>query len=41
MIFVTNRSKRAIEDHFDKAYEIEAVLEASREARSARVGEEH
>src|SRR6476469_887201 len=28
MIFVTGRSKRAIEDHFDKAYEIEAELEA-------------
>ena len=24
MIFVTGRSKRAIEDHFDKSYEIEA-----------------
>ncbi len=28
MIFVTGRSKRAIEDHFDKAYEIEAELAA-------------
>ncbi len=28
MIFVTGRSKRAIEDHFDKAYEMEAELEA-------------
>ncbi len=28
MIFVTGRSKRAIEDHFDKAYELEAELEA-------------
>ncbi len=28
MIFVTGRSKREIEDHFDKAYEIEAELEA-------------
>jgi UTP--glucose-1-phosphate uridylyltransferase len=27
MIFVTGRSKRAIEDHFDKSYEIEAELE--------------
>jgi len=27
MIFVTGRSKRAIEDHFDKAYELEAELE--------------
>ena len=29
MIFVTGRNKRAIEDHFDKAYELEAELEAS------------
>ncbi|BBE08323.1 MAG: UTP--glucose-1-phosphate uridylyltransferase [Glomeribacter sp. 1016415] len=28
MIFVTGRGKRAIEDHFDKSYEIEAALEA-------------
>src|ERR1700712_4339702 len=28
MIFVTGRKKRAIEDHFDKAYELEAELEA-------------
>ncbi|WP_323119775.1 UTP--glucose-1-phosphate uridylyltransferase GalU [Burkholderia alba] len=28
MIFVTGRSKRAIEDHFDKSFEIEAELEA-------------
>ena len=27
MIFVTGRNKRAIEDHFDKAYEIETELE--------------
>jgi UTP--glucose-1-phosphate uridylyltransferase len=27
MIFVTGRNKRAIEDHFDKAYEVEAELE--------------
>lgn len=27
MIFVTGRSKRSIEDHFDKAYELEAELE--------------
>lgn len=29
MIFITGRNKRAIEDHFDKAYELEAELEAS------------
>ena len=28
MIFVTGRNKRAIEDHFDKAYELEAELTA-------------
>lgn len=28
MIFVTGRSKRAIEDHFDKSYELEAELSA-------------
>ena len=28
MIFVTGRGKRAIEDHFDKSYEVEAELEA-------------
>ena len=27
LIFITGRTKRAIEDHFDKAYEIEAELE--------------
>jgi UTP--glucose-1-phosphate uridylyltransferase len=27
MIFITGRSKRAIEDHFDKAYELENELE--------------
>jgi len=29
MIFVTGRNKRAIEDHFDTAYELEAELEAT------------
>ncbi|MDY7572784.1 UTP--glucose-1-phosphate uridylyltransferase GalU [Actimicrobium sp. CCI2.3] len=28
MIFITGRNKRAIEDHFDTAYELEAELEA-------------
>ncbi|WP_370263099.1 UTP--glucose-1-phosphate uridylyltransferase GalU [Limnobacter sp.] len=28
MVFITGRSKRAIEDHFDKAYELEAELQA-------------
>jgi UTP--glucose-1-phosphate uridylyltransferase len=29
MVFVTGRNKRAIEDHFDTAYELEAELEAA------------
>lgn len=29
MIFITGRNTRAIEDHFDKAYELEAELEAA------------
>ena len=29
MIFVTGRNKRAIEDHFDTAYELEAELAAN------------
>jgi UTP--glucose-1-phosphate uridylyltransferase len=28
MVFITGRTKRAIEDHFDKAYELETELEA-------------
>ena len=30
MVFITGRNKRAIEDHFDKAYELEAELAASK-----------
>src|SRR5205809_4843607 len=33
MIFVTGRNKRAIEDHFDTAYELESELEASGKAK--------
>ncbi len=29
MVFITGRNKRAIEDHFDTAYELESELEAS------------
>ena len=32
MIFVTGRHKRAIEDHFDTAYELEAELESANKA---------
>ena len=33
MIFITGRNKRAIEDHFDKAYELEADLEVAGKAQ--------
>ena len=33
LIFITGRNKRAIEDHFDKAYELEAVLAAAGKAQ--------
>ncbi|MCZ2088516.1 MAG: NTP transferase domain-containing protein, partial [Burkholderiales bacterium] len=32
MVFVTGRSKRAIEDHFDTAYELESELHAAGKA---------
>ncbi len=37
MIFVTGRNKRAIEDHFDTAYELESELEASNKDELLRV----
>src|SRR5574340_1429666 len=37
MVFITGRTKRAIEDHFDKAYEIESELEARGKERLLRV----
>ena len=33
LIFITGRGKRAIEDHFDKAYELEAELQAHGKAK--------
>jgi UTP--glucose-1-phosphate uridylyltransferase len=33
LIFITGRGKRAIEDHFDKAYELEAELQAAGKAK--------
>lgn len=33
LVFITGRNKRAIEDHFDKAYEMEAELEAKGKTR--------
>ena len=37
MIFVTGRNKRAIEDHFDTAYELEAELEANQKDELLRL----
>jgi UTP--glucose-1-phosphate uridylyltransferase len=37
MIFITGRNKRAIEDHFDKAYELEATLEEQGKKELLRV----
>ncbi|MCS6763037.1 MAG: UTP--glucose-1-phosphate uridylyltransferase GalU [Candidatus Protistobacter heckmanni] len=37
MIFVTGRSKRAIEDHFDKAYELEAELTAKNKTELLKI----
>jgi UTP--glucose-1-phosphate uridylyltransferase len=37
MIFITGRNKRAIEDHFDKAYELEAELEAAKKSQLLEV----
>ena len=41
MVFVTSRSKRAIEDHFDKAYELESELEARAAEGNARLRAQH
>jgi len=40
MIFITGRNKRAIEDHFDKAYELEAELEAARKVELLKLVQE-
>jgi len=37
MIFVTGRNKRAIEDHFDTAYELETELEAAQKTEMLEV----
>src|SRR4051812_19345394 len=37
MIFITGRSKRAIEDHFDKAYELETELSAKNKTQLLEV----
>lgn len=35
MVFVTGRTKRSIEDHFDKAYELETELALQAQDRDA------
>ena len=40
MIFVTGRSKRSIEDHFDKAYELEVELEKKGKLELLRLTQE-
>lgn len=37
IIFITGRNKRSIEDHFDKAYELEAELERKQKAALLKV----
>jgi UTP--glucose-1-phosphate uridylyltransferase len=37
MVFITGRNKRAIEDHFDKAYELEAELVMRRKEELLRI----
>ena len=39
MIFITGRGKRAIEDHFDTAYELEAELEAAHKTELLEVAQ--
>lgn len=40
MIFITGRTKRAIPDHFDKAYELEAELEAKGKTKLLKMVQE-
>jgi UTP--glucose-1-phosphate uridylyltransferase len=37
MVFITGRAKRSIEDHFDKAYELETELEAAGKQKLLKV----
>src|SRR5574340_551762 len=37
LVFITGRNKRAIEDHFDKAYEMETELEAKGKTKMLEV----
>src|SRR5512145_563316 len=40
MVFITGRNKRAIEDHFDTAYELEAELETRGKTELLRMVQE-
>ena len=40
MVFITGRNKRAIEDHFDKAYELETTLAATEKMELLRIVQE-
>jgi UTP--glucose-1-phosphate uridylyltransferase len=40
MVFITGRNKRAIEDHFDKAYELETTLEKAGKTELLRIVQE-
>ncbi|MCP5146284.1 MAG: UTP--glucose-1-phosphate uridylyltransferase GalU [Gammaproteobacteria bacterium] len=40
LIFVTGRTKRSIEDHFDKAYELEAELEKANKQKMLEIARE-
>ena len=40
MVFITGRNKRAIEDHFDKAYELETTLAAAGKMELLRIVQE-
>lgn len=40
MVFITGRNKRAIEDHFDKAYELESSLKANGKSELLRIVQE-
>ena len=41
LIFITGRNKRAIEDHFDKAYELETELEIRNKEKLLEGGAGH
>ena len=41
MIFITGRNKRAIEDHFDKAYELETELERAARRSCSQLVQRH